>query len=100
MSILPELSSQSYTDTSDLMPMYRQEISGAGAREIGYLYGQYKRIVTGRYAGVLTGKGLTYGGLAGRTRSYRIRYRILCKRNAQTLRRRTERQESCHLRFR
>ena len=31
---------------------------GVGAREIGYLYGQYKRI-TGKYEGVLTGKGLT-----------------------------------------
>ncbi|MBQ3706408.1 MAG: NADP-specific glutamate dehydrogenase, partial [Clostridia bacterium] len=34
---------------------------GTGAREIGYLYGQYKRI-TGLYEGVLTGKGLTWGG--------------------------------------
>jgi len=34
---------------------------GTGAREIGYLYGQYKRI-TGLYSGVLTGKGLSYGG--------------------------------------
>ncbi len=34
---------------------------GTGAREIGYLYGQYKQI-TGKYEGVLTGKGLTYGG--------------------------------------
>ena len=39
---------------------------GVGAREIGYLYGQYKRI-TGSYEGVLTGKGLTYGGSLGRT---------------------------------
>lgn len=34
---------------------------GTGAREIGYLYGQYKKI-RGTYEGVLTGKGLTYGG--------------------------------------
>ncbi len=34
---------------------------GVGAREIGYMYGQFKRI-TDRYEGVLTGKGLTYGG--------------------------------------
>ncbi len=34
---------------------------GTGAREIGYLYGQYKRI-TGCYEGVLTGKGIQYGG--------------------------------------
>lgn len=35
---------------------------GVGAREIGFLYGQYKRI-TGRYeSGVITGKGMSYGG--------------------------------------
>ena len=39
---------------------------GTGAREIGYMYGQYKRL-TGRYEGVLTGKGLTYGGSLART---------------------------------
>ena len=38
---------------------------GVGAREIGYLYGQYKRL-TGQYCGVLTGKGLTYGGSLAR----------------------------------
>lgn len=39
---------------------------GVGAREIGYMYGQYKRI-TGVYEGVLTGKGLTFGGSLART---------------------------------
>ena len=39
---------------------------GVGAREIGYLYGQYKRL-TGEYCGVLTGKGLSYGGSLART---------------------------------
>ncbi|MBR0143131.1 MAG: NADP-specific glutamate dehydrogenase [Clostridia bacterium] len=38
---------------------------GVGAREIGYLFGQYKRL-TGLYEGVLTGKGLTYGGSLAR----------------------------------
>ncbi len=38
---------------------------GTGAREIGYMYGQYKRI-TGLYEGVLTGKGLSYGGSLAR----------------------------------
>ena len=38
---------------------------GVGGREIGYLYGQYKRI-RGVYEGVLTGKGLTYGGSLAR----------------------------------
>lgn len=41
---------------------------GVGAREIGYLYGQYKRL-TGLYEGVLTGKGLTYGGSLVRTQA-------------------------------
>lgn len=39
---------------------------GTGAREIGYMFGQYKRI-KGLYEGVLTGKGLTYGGSLVRT---------------------------------
>jgi len=38
---------------------------GVGAREIGFLYGQYKRL-TGRYEGVLTGKSLNWGGSLGR----------------------------------
>ena len=39
---------------------------GVGAREVGYMFGQYKRLVN-RFEGVLTGKGLSYGGLQGRT---------------------------------
>jgi glutamate dehydrogenase (NADP+) len=39
---------------------------GTGAREIGFMYGQYKRI-RGVYEGVLTGKGLSYGGSLART---------------------------------
>ncbi|MGN1186645.1 MAG: NADP-specific glutamate dehydrogenase, partial [Methanobrevibacter wolinii] len=39
---------------------------GVGAREVGYLYGQYKRL-TGQYEGVLTGKGLSFGGSLART---------------------------------
>ena len=38
---------------------------GVGGREIGYLYGQFKRL-TGLYEGVLTGKGLTYSGSLAR----------------------------------
>ena len=41
---------------------------GVGGREIGYLFGQYKRI-TNLYEGVLTGKGLTYGGSLVRTQA-------------------------------
>lgn len=39
---------------------------GVGAREIGYLFGQYKKLAN-RFEGVLTGKGLTYGGSLVRT---------------------------------
>uniref|UniRef100_UPI00403F0771 NADP-specific glutamate dehydrogenase n=1 Tax=Paenibacillus sp. FSL K6-1096 TaxID=2921460 RepID=UPI00403F0771 len=39
---------------------------GVGAREIGYMFGQYKRIHGGHTAGVLTGKGLLYGGSLAR----------------------------------
>lgn len=39
---------------------------GVGAREIGYLFGQYKRITNRYEAGVLTGKGLTWGGSLAR----------------------------------
>jgi glutamate dehydrogenase (NADP+) len=40
---------------------------GVGAREIGYMFGQYKKIRGAYEAGVLTGKGLGYGGSLGRT---------------------------------
>jgi len=40
---------------------------GVGAREIGFLFGQYKRITNRHESGVLTGKGLTWGGARVRT---------------------------------
>lgn len=41
---------------------------GVGAREIGYMYGQYKRL-TGNFDGVLTGKKISWGGSLGRTQA-------------------------------
>jgi glutamate dehydrogenase (NADP+) len=41
---------------------------GTGVREIGYMYGQYKRL-RNEFTGVLTGKGLTWGGSLGRTQA-------------------------------
>ena len=41
---------------------------GVGAREIGYMYGYYKKL-TGRYEGVFTGKGLLWGGSLARTQA-------------------------------
>lgn len=40
---------------------------GVGAREVGYLFGQYKRLTNSFQGGILTGKGLTYGGSLART---------------------------------
>ena len=61
---------------------------GVGGREIGYLYGQYKRI-TNLYEGVLTGKGLTFGGSLARTEAtgYGLLYftDAMLKANGQSL---------------
>ncbi len=61
---------------------------GVGAREIGYLYGQYKRI-RGVYEGVLTGKGLSYGGSLARKQAtgYGLLYFVeeMLKCNGQAL---------------
>ena len=52
---------------------------GVGAREIGYLFGQYKRI-RDEYSGVLTGKGLDLRRLPGSHRGYRLRPVLLHRR--------------------
>lgn len=61
---------------------------GVGAREIGYLYGQYKRI-TGLYEGMLTGKGLTWGGSLARKEAtgYGLCYftQAMMERNGKTI---------------
>lgn len=65
---------------------------GVGGREIGYMYGTYKRI-TGLYEGVLTGKGLTYGGSLARTEAtgYGLVYLVseILKEKGQDLRGKT-----------
>ena len=61
---------------------------GVGGREIGFMYGQYKRL-TGLYEGVLTGKGLTYGGSLIRTQAtgYGLVYIVdeMLKKNGKEL---------------
>ena len=51
---------------------------GTGAREVGYLFGQYKRLKS-TYEGVLTGKGLTFGGSLARTEAtgYGLLYLVI-----------------------
>ncbi len=62
---------------------------GVGAREIGYLFGQYRRMRGAYVGGVLTGKGLSYGGSLGRTQAtgYGLLYLTdeLLKCNGKTL---------------
>lgn len=59
---------------------------GVGAREIGFMYGQYKRL-RNKFTGVLTGKGLTYGGSLARTQAtgyglcYYTQEALKCLRN-------------------
>ena len=61
---------------------------GVGGREVGYMFGQYKRL-TGLYEGVLTGKGLTFGGSLARTQAtgYGLIYILdeMLKHNGKTL---------------
>ena len=61
---------------------------GTGAREIGYMFGQYKRIRS-LFEGVLTGKGLSYGGSLARTEAtgYGLLYFAdeMLKKNGQSL---------------
>lgn len=61
---------------------------GVGAREVGFMYGQYRRI-TGLYEGVLTGKGLTFGGSLIRTEAtgYGLLYitQELLKKHGETM---------------
>jgi len=60
---------------------------GVGAREIGYMFGQYRRIRGSYDAGVLTGKGLSYGGSLARTEAtgyglcYLTQEMLKCMRN-------------------
>ena len=73
---------------------------GTGAREIGYMFGQYKRI-RNEFTGVLTGKGLTIRRITCKNRGYRLWSLLLtpsemikCMKN-ETL----AGQDSCYLRF-
>ena len=55
---------------------------GVGGREIGFMYGQYKRL-RNEFTGVLTGKGLSYGGSLARTEATGYGLCYYMKRNAR-----------------
>lgn len=57
LELLPYIGSQTDVPAGDI---------GVGAIEIGYLYGMYRKL-TNQHSGILTGKGLSYGGSKGRT---------------------------------
>ena len=59
---------------------------GVGGREIGFMFGQYKR-VRNEFVGVLTGKGLNWGGSLDPSRGDRLRRRVLRRRDAHHARR-------------
>ena len=62
--------------------MYLPVISVLAAREIGFLYGMYKKLAR-ENTGVLTGKGLELGRQPDPSGSYRIRSCLFCKGNAE-----------------
>ncbi|MFR0950974.1 MAG: Glu/Leu/Phe/Val dehydrogenase dimerization domain-containing protein [Ruminococcus callidus] len=72
---------------------------GTGAREIGYMFGQYKRL-RNEFTGVLTGKGLSYGGSLARTEA--TGYGLLYFRRNDELHeeRQHQGQDCCYFRFR
>ena len=76
---------------------------GVGGREIGYMFGQYKRI-TGQYEGVLTGKGLSFGGSLARRqpaapRGHGLRNLLLRAGDARHAQRLVQREDRLHLRL-
>ena len=56
---------------------------GVGGREIGYMFGQYKRIHGAFHAGVLTGKAVGFGGSLSTYRSNWLWYCLLCSGNVK-----------------
>ena len=88
MALLPELHDRAVPPHRRRTPTCPPATSAWARREIGYLYGQYKRI-TGLYEGVLTGKGLSYGGSLARTEAtgYGLCYFIeeMLEANGKTL---------------
>ena len=54
---------------------------GVGAREIGFLFGMYKKLKN-EFTGVLTGKSLNWGRQPDPSRGHRLRIGLLCRRNA------------------
>ena len=72
---------------------------GVGGREIGYLFGMYKKL-RNEFTGVLTGKRLGWGGSLIRAASDRLRRRLFRRGNAQDTQRRTRRHDLSHLRER
>ena len=73
---------------------------GVGGREIGYLYGAYKKLAREHSTGALTGKSYGWGWFFDPSRSYRFRRNVLCRKNGKAEQGQDGRQEDCSLRFR
>ncbi len=65
---------------------------GVGGREIGFLFGQYKKL-RNEFTGVLTGKGINWGGSLHSSRGHRLRRGLLRRGDAQHARRLARRQD-------
>lgn len=73
---------------------------GVGGREIGYLYGQYRRLKGVWENGVLTGKGMTYGGSLIRPEATGLRRCLLSAGSPEARERHHRGQAPCDLRLR
>ena len=71
---------------------------GTGAREVGFMFGQYKRLKN-EFVGVLTGKGLTFGGSLIRPEATGYGVTLLRILYVGDQERQLERKDSCHLWF-
>ena len=98
-ALLPGLHGRTLRATSALIRDVPAGDIGVGGREIGYLFGMYKKL-RNEFTGVLTGKGLGWGGSLIRAGSDRLRRGLFRRGNAQDAQRRTRRQDLSRLRQR
>jgi glutamate dehydrogenase (NADP+) len=98
-ALLPVLHDRARAATSALTPTSRPATSAPVAREIGYMFGQYKRL-RNEWSSVLTGKGLSVRRLARPHRGHGLRRGLLPQEHAQRARTRAHGQDRRDLRLR
>jgi glutamate dehydrogenase (NADP+) len=88
-AVLPELHDRAVPPSGEYTDVPAGDI-GVGIREIGYMFGQYKRITNRYESGVLTGKGLDWGGALVRREATGLRPGVLRAGDAEGARREFE----------